>query len=361
MYCRQCGKQLEEGAAFCAYCGTKVRREQAQSASGMNTMPEKSMPPLKGAAVRPGREKKEKTTGSTAGKQRSGKGKGSILAVTAAVIVLAAAGVGGYLFLNSDGHRSGKSLKQAQEYFEAGEYEKAASCYEEALKLNAGLAEAYLGLTDIYLVDRRYEEAATLLQKGLRRTREVQEAQKTLTDKLTEVYSGGAEDLLAIPDYAQALALLEEGIQVTEDSSLEQLKENVLRMQADSQQADAPSVENPGTETPDTGTPAESEAEASSEPAGEESQYILPDSASRYLTMEDLEGLTKEECRIARNELFARHGRLFTDEELQAYFNQLDWYQGTIQPNDFDDSVFNEYEVANRDLITQFEEQQGYR
>lgn len=93
----------------------------------------------------------------------------------------------------------------------------------------------------------------------------------------------------------------------------------------------------------------------------EKEEYILPESDSRYLDIEELYGLSKEECRIARNELFARHGRKFADEELQDYFNSCSWYHGTIEPDDFDDSVLNDYEVYNRDLIVEYEEEQGYR
>lgn len=92
-----------------------------------------------------------------------------------------------------------------------------------------------------------------------------------------------------------------------------------------------------------------------------ESEYILPDSNSRYLQMSDLAGFTAEECRIARNELFARHGRMFNDADLQAYFNSKSWYHGTISPDAFNDNVFNEYEVANRDLIIKYEKEHGYR
>lgn len=115
---------------------------------------------------------------------------------------------------------------------------------------------------------------------------------------------------------------------------------------------------------------AEAGQEQSSEDTGmdqelvqeeEPSQYILPESDSAYLTKSDLEGLTREECRIARNELYARHGRRFDDKELQGYFDSCDWYEGFIAPADFDDSVLNEYEVANRDLIVMYEEEQGYR
>ena len=91
------------------------------------------------------------------------------------------------------------------------------------------------------------------------------------------------------------------------------------------------------------------------------SEYILPESDSRYYSMDELMGLSAEECRIARNELFARYGRRFQDETLQAYFDSLSWYNGTIDPEDFDESVFNEYEVANRDLIVQYEKEMGFR
>ena len=87
--------------------------------------------------------------------------------------------------------------------------------------------------------------------------------------------------------------------------------------------------------------------------------YILPDSNTRYLTREDLAGLSAEECRIARNEIYARHGRRFKDEELQNYFNGKDWYAGTM--DDVTDDMLNEYELANRDLIVAYEKEQGYR
>lgn len=93
----------------------------------------------------------------------------------------------------------------------------------------------------------------------------------------------------------------------------------------------------------------------------EASEYFIPDSDSRYLTMDDLEGYSEDDCRIARNELYARHGRKFTDENLRSYFESKSWYEGTIEPEDFDDSVFNEYEIANRDLIVEYEKEKGYR
>ena len=91
-------------------------------------------------------------------------------------------------------------------------------------------------------------------------------------------------------------------------------------------------------------------------------EYILPESDSRYLVEGDLWGLSKEECRIARNEILARHGRRFDDESLQAYFDSCSWYTaGTAAPEDFDVSVLNVYEVANLDLIVEYEQKMRYR
>lgn len=93
-----------------------------------------------------------------------------------------------------------------------------------------------------------------------------------------------------------------------------------------------------------------------------EEEYILPHSNSVYLTEEDLAGLSKEELRIARNEIYARHGRRFKDSELQSYFDSKSWYEGNVLPEDFTDSyaesVFNEYELTNKDFIANYESKQ---
>lgn len=85
------------------------------------------------------------------------------------------------------------------------------------------------------------------------------------------------------------------------------------------------------------------------------SDYILPDSSSRYLEESDLEGLSKDMLSKARNEIYARHGRLFSNPDLQSYFNSKSWYSGTINPNDFDQSCLNEYEKYNANFILQYE------
>lgn len=90
----------------------------------------------------------------------------------------------------------------------------------------------------------------------------------------------------------------------------------------------------------------------------EESLYILPSSDSRYLTEADLDMLTWEGCCLARNEIFARHGRLFATPEIAAYFESMPWYNGTISGGTFDANLskyLNEYEQYNVNFILDYE------
>lgn len=95
--------------------------------------------------------------------------------------------------------------------------------------------------------------------------------------------------------------------------------------------------------------------------AATDSEYIFKNSSSSYISKADLSGFTADECRIARNEIYARHGRLFDDAELQAYFNSCSWYSGYIAPADFSESVLNEYEKTNLETIIDYEKEMGYR
>lgn len=86
-----------------------------------------------------------------------------------------------------------------------------------------------------------------------------------------------------------------------------------------------------------------------------DSSYVIEGSDTRYLTKEDIAGLSKDQLRYARNEIYARHGRRFKDQELQQYFDSKSWYQGTIDPDSFNESVLNDCERDNIDLIKKYE------
>ena len=88
-----------------------------------------------------------------------------------------------------------------------------------------------------------------------------------------------------------------------------------------------------------------------------DSTFILPDSNSRKLTRADLQGLSKEKLRLARNEIFARHAKIFGVPDLDVYFGEKSWYKPTYSYDDFYDKVeMSAIEEANVALINQVEE-----
>lgn len=91
--------------------------------------------------------------------------------------------------------------------------------------------------------------------------------------------------------------------------------------------------------------------------AADASEYIFPESNSRYLTETEVRNKSKEELRLARNELFARHGRMFEDDGLAAYFESKSWYKGTVPAGAFNTNVFNVYEKYNLELIQKIEDE----
>lgn len=84
--------------------------------------------------------------------------------------------------------------------------------------------------------------------------------------------------------------------------------------------------------------------------------YILPHGAEHAYTAGELAGLTAEELRIARNEIYARHGRWFKSEDLNRYFRKKSWYEPSVEPDAFDSSVLNRNERDNLKIIKQLEE-----
>ncbi len=88
--------------------------------------------------------------------------------------------------------------------------------------------------------------------------------------------------------------------------------------------------------------------------------YILSESNARYYSEQELNELTNYELYLARNEIYARHGREFNNEDLQDYFWNKDWYKPQYSPDSFDSHVtLNSYEKKNADTMLSIEQKRG--
>lgn len=97
-------------------------------------------------------------------------------------------------------------------------------------------------------------------------------------------------------------------------------------------------------------------------PRGASSDYVIPDSDCTSYTADDIKAmnLSVDELWYARNEIYARHGRKFQNETLQAYFNSKPWYTPEYSPDEFDDSVqLSSVERANAAAIKSVEQSMG--
>lgn len=72
----------------------------------------------------------------------------------------------------------------------------------------------------------------------------------------------------------------------------------------------------------------------------------------KYYTKEEFEKEPMLVIHLAKNEIYARHGYIFANEDLYNYFMGCIWYNPTCNSADFNDIVFNEYEKANLEILS---------
>lgn len=157
-------------------------------------------------------------------------------------------------------------------------------------------------------------------------------------------YEAQVDAALETNDYKEAVRILDSWMEFAQSADQElRAKESEERERLES--------ESRARESEEAAKQTETETEVITDASG----YLLADSDKRYVTAEEVTALSTEQRRLARNEIYARHGRMFNDAEVQKYFNSQPWYAGTVQPKDFNSSVLNEYEKANINLITSLE------
>ena len=99
----------------------------------------------------------------------------------------------------------------------------------------------------------------------------------------------------------------------------------------------------------------ESQEENNYDEAPGDGDYILPQSSERELTGEELEGLSSRDLQLARNEIFARHGRRFVTDWIQEYFDSKSWYEPVYSADEFPDELITPVENHNIELIKSYE------
>jgi hypothetical protein len=87
------------------------------------------------------------------------------------------------------------------------------------------------------------------------------------------------------------------------------------------------------------------------EKVDDSNDFILPNSDSEYITIEDLDKIEKEKLDYVRNEIYARHGYNFKSKKYQDYFESKDWYKVDVK---FSEDDFSDVEKTNLKLINEY-------
>lgn len=71
-----------------------------------------------------------------------------------------------------------------------------------------------------------------------------------------------------------------------------------------------------------------------------------------YYEKQDFDNVPLLIIHLAKNEIYARKGYIFKDEDLNNYFMGQLWYEPSTTSDDFSTNVFNDYENANLKLLS---------
>lgn len=130
--------------------------------------------------------------------------------------------------------------------------------------------------------------------------------------------------------------------------TLDALYKDVVIKYADTYNHEDNIDESAATTAVDSSAATEEEDE---EDGDGEDGVIFPDSSDERLDEDEVKNLSDEDLRYAINELYARHGYIFKDEELGEYYSQFDWYEGKVKAEDFSMDMFNDVEQDNVEML----------
>lgn len=74
--------------------------------------------------------------------------------------------------------------------------------------------------------------------------------------------------------------------------------------------------------------------------------------SERMITAAEISGCSKEDLKIMRNEIFARHGYIFQSKEMKTYFGKQKWYKGKYKDVN---NLLSDVEIHNIKVIQEVE------
>ena len=166
MICKNCGKEIDESAAFCRYCGTAqdVNGGSGEETAQINrSMSEKKL----GEEKKPAEKSKISQGTDTVSKKKNLLPFliGGIAAVAVLVVLIVA--LSAVAVYNSPGKKYDRQLSLAERYLDELDYEKAIAAYKAAIEIDPNNPEAYKALAELYMTMSDNVSAQETVQAGI--------------------------------------------------------------------------------------------------------------------------------------------------------------------------------------------------
>ena len=147
MYCIKCGKENPDENRFCEFCGAEIA--DVVHCDSVTRSTKKMVAKM----------------------------------VLLFVVILAVVIVSVFYFDSRTNSAYDAKIREANKYAKSQDYERAEMAFLEAIEIDAKQTLAYLGVSDVYVDQKKYKKAEGILEKGKNET-----GSKEIYDKLDTVY-----------------------------------------------------------------------------------------------------------------------------------------------------------------------------
>ena len=97
------------------------------------------------------------------------------------------------------------------------------------------------------------------------------------------------------------------------------------------------------------------------DPAEQKGGVYKYDTHKKVITEAELDKMQRLDIKTIYNEIYARHGMIFTDKTLKTYFESQVWYEGKTSDESAIEAQFNANEKENKRIIFEYQKKKGWR
>lgn len=346
MFCTNCGKEIPDDSQFCTFCGNPIDRQAGaegpvSAADVTQEMPYAGGMPVD-AAGRP-------AVGQPAPAKPRSKAPFIVAGVAAAAIV---AGIVAFVVVPAV--QGSSQPQQASEQSQASGKEEQASAQATASKVAISVSDFDASLLPTVSVNIKVADESGMPVENLTpsdfKVSEKVSGTAYAGKNLSLGSNGNGSYKLSFDSGAPATSTDSRSVTLTSASDERAWEPVGFSYSPQSQQVSGSNSSAQPTSVDDHKVNAVDTAD-----------YVLPNSDKVYYSTSDFSGLSDWELYVARNEIYARHGRKFKNDDLARYFSRKSWYTPIYSPDEFDakPDMLNDYEKKNADTLLAYEKNIG--